>query len=60
MPHFHSTTDLNELFQALAQGATLVSVNNRLARHLLGTFEQQQLEQGVEVWPTPDILPLNA
>jgi ATP-dependent helicase/nuclease subunit B len=44
----------------LAAGATLLTVNNRLARHLQAGYEQQRLAAGDSVWETPDILPLGA
>lgn len=44
----------------LAADAVLLTVNNRLARHLQAGYETQRLAAGDSVWQTPDILPLGA
>lgn len=48
------------LFSALAQGGLLLTVNDRLARHLRMRYDAHRLAAGDRVWPTPDILPLGA
>lgn len=48
------------LAEATAAGATVVTVNNRLARYLLARDDAEQAAKGPGVWPTPQILPLNA
>jgi probable DNA repair protein len=52
------TTDdaLQPLLGALREGATLVTVNNRLARHWRATFTRHAAASR-SVWPAPDILP---
>ncbi len=49
-----------EVFGALDQGATVVTGNIRLAGVIRGMFEQQAVDRGEEVWPTPDVLPWSA
>jgi len=39
------------------QGAVLVSVNQRLSRHHMQRFQEEQLAQGQQWWETPQILP---
>lgn len=60
MSHIEPNNDLDQLFQDLDTGATLITVNNRLARALLEHHEQRQIAAGRTVWQTPDILPLGA
>ena len=45
---------------ALARGATLVTANNRLARHLGGHYADLRTRGGQTAWETPDILPYGA
>jgi ATP-dependent helicase/nuclease subunit B len=45
------------LLTALAAGATAITPNRRLARHLLRGFDQAQRAAGRRSWPTPSILP---
>lgn len=47
----------SELMHALEDGATLVTVNRRLARHFHSRFITAMLATGRVVWETPDILP---
>lgn len=42
---------------ALQAGATLVTANQRLARHLALEYGAVQQTQGAQVWEAPDILP---
>jgi probable DNA repair protein len=51
---------LSELLQKIAAGATVLTVNSRLSRHLLAQYEQWRLEQGCTHWPTPQITPWSA
>ncbi|MCI0401716.1 MAG: PD-(D/E)XK nuclease family protein [Gammaproteobacteria bacterium] len=44
-----------EMIQALEEGATLVTVNRRLARHLHTRFITAQLSRGRQAWETPQI-----
>ncbi len=48
-----------DLLQQIASGATVLTVNSRLSRHLMGEYEQWQLTQGRTHWPTPQIVPWN-
>jgi len=48
------------LLDALAQGTTVVTANDRLARHLRWRFDRLQLSRGLQAWPTADILPWSA
>ncbi len=43
------------VLDALGQGATVVTANDRLARHLRWRFDQRQLAEGNQAWPTADI-----
>jgi ATP-dependent helicase/nuclease subunit B len=49
-----------ELFRALDTGATLITVNRRLARSLARDYHAWKTSQGLSVWRPPDILPLDA
>ena len=49
-----------EIFRALEAGATLITINRRLARHFTHAFQARQTQQGRAVWRPPDILPLDA
>jgi len=46
-----------ELINALEQGATVVTANQRLARHLSMRYAAVQQGRGAQVWETPDVLP---
>jgi probable DNA repair protein len=46
-----------ELFSALADGATAITPNRRLARQLQRGFDRRQLELGLSSWKTASILP---
>src|SRR5271155_5428285 len=49
-----------EIFPDLARGATLITVNTRLARAAARAFHARERERGNAVWRPPDILPLDA
>ena len=49
-----------EAWRELNQGATLVTVNRRLARYLITGYSAHQLEAGQSAWETPNILPYSA
>lgn len=51
---------MSELLHKIAGGATVLTVNSRLSRHLLTQFEQWQMQQGRSHWPTPRIMPWSA
>ena len=51
------TISLTEVFDALDRGMTVITGNKRLAGVTRQTFEQEAMEKGLEVWPTPDVLP---
>ena len=46
-----------EIIEALNRGATLVTANKRLAGVTRQIFEKANIDKGLEVWPTPKILP---
>jgi ATP-dependent helicase/nuclease subunit B len=50
----------SEVINALAQGATVVTANRRLARHLAVRYAGVQQHHGRQVWETPDVLPWSA
>lgn len=54
------TVSLPEVFEALDRGLTLVTGNNRLAGAIRQAFEQAAMNKGLEVWPTPHLLPWTA
>jgi probable DNA repair protein len=41
-------------------GVMFITANTRLARALRLDYDKQQVRQGLEVWPAPDIIPLGA
>lgn len=49
-----------EQLEQIANGAVLLSVNQRLARFHLARYQQWQLQQGRLCWETPGILPIRA
>ncbi|PIE36695.1 MAG: hypothetical protein CSA54_03650, partial [Gammaproteobacteria bacterium] len=51
---------LDDLHEALAAGALLLSVNQRLARHLQIAHAEWRLARGESVWESPRILPWSA
>lgn len=55
-----TTLGLDELFEQLRSGATLLTVNNRLAKRFNTDFNEHMESQGHQVWQTPDVLPLSA
>jgi probable DNA repair protein len=55
-----TTHGLQELFEQLRSGATVLTVNNRLAKRLNSDFNQYMASEGHQVWQTPDLLPLSA
>lgn len=49
--------NLTDVFDALHRGATVVTGQRRLAAVLREAFERAAIKKGLEVWPTPDVLP---
>jgi ATP-dependent helicase/nuclease subunit B len=49
-----------QVLAALERGATLVTVNRRLARYYRELYDARACGQGREVWDSPDILPWGA
>lgn len=45
------------LMRALAAGATVVTPNRRLARHLADAHDRAQLAAGLRAWPSAHVLP---
>lgn len=58
MPHLNS--NYSTLFAAIANGATIVTANRRLARWLRSAFDSYQEAQNATVWRSADILPWSA
>ena len=56
----HTIRGLDALFEQLRSGATVVTVNNRLAKRLNTDFNLHMESEGQLVWQTPDVLPLSA
>lgn len=48
------------VFEKLTPGSVLLTGNHRLARILRQIYEQTQIQQGRQVWETPEILPWSA
>ncbi|MBX2878576.1 MAG: PD-(D/E)XK nuclease family protein [Granulosicoccus sp.] len=46
--------------EQIANGALLLTVNQRLARHHLSAYQLWQVERGHTVWDSPGIMPLRA
>ena len=59
MAGYHQTlaSDRPDWHEALCDGATLLTVNQRLARHYREQYERRQHSEAVSWWETPDILP---
>jgi ATP-dependent helicase/nuclease subunit B len=49
-----------DLYHDLEAGATVITVNHRLARTLHTRYNRHKANQGFEVWPRPDILSMEA
>lgn len=50
----------DHLFDSLESGATVVTVNHRLARDLRSRFNFRQIERGLTAWRTPSITSFDA
>jgi probable DNA repair protein len=50
----------NDLFPALARGASLATVNRRLSRSFVHRYHLYAQAQGQTAWETPDVLPWKA
>lgn len=48
------------LSELITEGATIITPTQRLSRHLRYLYAADQLEQGKQVWQTPDCLPWTA
>src|SRR5690625_2104955 len=51
--------DLTPLHQALRDGDLILTANDRLRRHLVRAWSQEQHRLGHRAWPAPRIQPLN-
>ncbi|MCP4409461.1 MAG: PD-(D/E)XK nuclease family protein [Gammaproteobacteria bacterium] len=51
---------MDSILSSLTPATTLITVNQRLARHFRQAYDQARLASGDRVWPTPDILPWDA
>lgn len=45
------------MFDLLRDGATLITATPRLSREIVQTYNQNQLQNGLKSWNTPDVLP---
>lgn len=45
-----------DVFSTIKNGAVVITVNQRLARHLLGKTEQTYIKEGATVWVAPTII----
>lgn len=50
----------NQIHAALAAGSLLLTGNKRLARAVLESYADSQIQQGQQSWDTPNVVPLNA
>src|SRR5215470_3558125 len=57
MPSDTMTAVRSAVFSALGEGATAITPNRRLARHLRREFDRAQQTAGRRSWPSPSILP---
>lgn len=48
--------NFSNAFTQLKTGAVVVTVNQRLARHLLANVEQAYIEERVVTWPSPSVM----
>ncbi|OUR84706.1 DNA helicase [Cycloclasticus sp. 44_32_T64] len=46
----------SDLFSALKKGTVVITVNQRLARHLLTKIEQAYIKDAAVTWPSPSII----
>jgi len=53
-------SDVHTWCPQLSDGATLITVNQRLARHYQRRYDAWQIGQGTLVWNTPDVLSWSA
>jgi probable DNA repair protein len=51
---------MQAVLAALADGVTVVTANNRLARHIALAFNRAQRAAGRGAWRSPDVIPWNA
>ncbi|MEN8129356.1 MAG: PD-(D/E)XK nuclease family protein [Pseudomonadota bacterium] len=51
---------MDSILSSLTSATILITVNQRLARHVHQAYDQVRLASGDQVWPTPDILPWDA
>lgn len=52
--------DWDSLYAGLAGGGTVITGNNRLAAAIRRDFERKAMNEGLEVWATPDVIPWSA
>ncbi len=51
------TSSLQDMLDALRRGVTILTGHKRLARALRQSFEYAEASKGLEVWPTPQVMP---
>lgn len=52
--------NFSDVFEAVKKGAVVITVNQRLARHLSDKVEQAYVEEGCVAWVSPTIISLDA
>jgi hypothetical protein len=48
--------NFSDFFKAIKQGAVVITVNQRLSRHLTSRVEQALVDEGAAVWDSPMIM----
>src|SRR3989337_2338625 len=51
---------LQNIFAAFKRGATVLTANSRLSRHLRAVFDREMAASGLLSWPTPEALPYSS
>jgi len=52
--------DWDSLYAGLAGGGTVITGNNRLAVAIRRDYERRAMDEGLEIWTTPDVIPWSA
>ncbi|MBV1875264.1 MAG: DNA helicase, partial [Cycloclasticus sp.] len=52
--------NFSDVFEAIKKGAVIITVNQRLARHLSDKVEQAYVKEGAVAWASPTIISFDA
>jgi len=52
--------NFSDVFEAIKKGAVIITVNQRLARHLFDKVEQEYIKEGAVAWASPMIVSFDA